>query len=130
MAAASITACTFFTAPPGWTLQFVHWSRHAEVPASPTLSLPVGLRRSVAHDPTPCHWTLVQFGRFILFRSVQLSLPSPPDSLAPARSLHHLIRPLQQRLRDRQAEGSGGPQVDHQLELRSLLNRQVSRLGD
>jgi hypothetical protein len=35
----------------------------------------------------------------------------------------HLIRPLKQRLRDRQAEGPGGLEVDHQLELGRLLDR-------
>jgi hypothetical protein len=30
--------------------------------------------------------------------------------------LDHLIRPLQERLGDRQAEGLGGPEIDHQLE--------------
>ena len=35
--------------------------------------------------------------------------------------LDHLIRPLQQRLGDRQAEGLGGLEVDDQLELRGLL---------
>ena len=36
-------------------------------------------------------------------------------------SLDHLIRPLQQRRRDRQAERFGGLEVDHQLELGGLL---------
>jgi len=33
-----------------------------------------------------------------------------------APSLDHLIRPLQERLRDRQAEGRGGLEVDDQLD--------------
>ena len=45
------------------------------------------------------------------------------------RLLDHLIRPLQQRRRDRQAEGLGGLEVDHQLELRGLLDGKVARLG-
>jgi hypothetical protein len=34
--------------------------------------------------------------------------------------LNHLIRPLQERRRDREAEGLGGPEVDHQLKLGGL----------
>jgi hypothetical protein len=36
--------------------------------------------------------------------------------------LDHVVRPLQQRRRDREAEGPGRLEVDHQLELRRLLN--------
>src|SRR5512132_408791 len=32
-------------------------------------------------------------------------------------SFYYLIRPQQQRLRDREAEGLGGLEIDHQLEL-------------
>ena len=39
------------------------------------------------------------------------------------RSLDDLIRPLEERRRDRQAEGLGGLEVDDQLELRRLLDR-------
>jgi hypothetical protein len=42
---------------------------------------------------------------------------------------NHLIRPLQEGRRDRQAEGLGGLEVDDQLELRGLLDWQVGRLG-
>src|SRR6266851_727082 len=44
-------------------------------------------------------------------------------------SLDYLIRPLQERRGDRQAEGLGGLQVDDQLELGGLLDRQVSGIG-
>src|SRR5438876_3241671 len=44
-------------------------------------------------------------------------------------SLDHLIRPLQERRRDRQAEGLGGLEVDDELELRGLLDGEVARLG-
>src|SRR6266436_8078926 len=44
-------------------------------------------------------------------------------------SLDHLIRPLEERRRDRQAEGLGGPEVDDQLELGWPLHRQISGLG-
>src|SRR5215813_5476583 len=43
--------------------------------------------------------------------------------------LDHLIRPRQQRWRDGQAEGLGGLEVDDELELRGLLDRQVRWLG-
>src|SRR5688572_31180177 len=41
----------------------------------------------------------------------------------------HLIRSLQERWRDRQAEALGGSPVDHQLEGGGLQHRQVGRLG-
>src|SRR5881628_887952 len=44
------------------------------------------------------------------------------------RSLDNLVRPQQHRLRDGQAERLGGLQIDDQLELRGLLDRQVRRL--
>src|SRR4030095_8563052 len=40
-----------------------------------------------------------------------------------------LIRPRQQRRWDREAEGLGGLEVDHQLELCRLLDREVAGLG-
>ena len=39
----------------------------------------------------------------------------------------HLIRPRQQRRRDREAEGLGGLEVDDQLELRGLFDRKIGR---
>src|SRR5882724_2866496 len=45
------------------------------------------------------------------------------------RSTNDLIRPLQQRLRDVQAERLRGLEVDDQLKLRRLLDGQVARLG-
>ena len=39
-----------------------------------------------------------------------------------AKLLDHLIRPLQERGRDREAERLGGLEVDHQLELRGLFD--------
>src|SRR2546426_5935208 len=41
----------------------------------------------------------------------------------------HLVRPEQDRLRDREAERLGGLEVDHELELCRLLDRQVAGLG-
>src|SRR5262249_2040202 len=43
-------------------------------------------------------------------------------------SFNDLIRSEQQRWRDREAESLGGPDVDHELELRRLLNGEVSWL--
>jgi hypothetical protein len=39
-----------------------------------------------------------------------------------AKSLDHFVRPRQHRLRDREAERLGGLEVEHQLELRWLLD--------
>ena len=44
-------------------------------------------------------------------------------------SLNYLIRSLQERRRNRQAEGLGRLQVDHEVELRGLLDGEVSGLG-
>src|SRR5262249_61956003 len=44
-------------------------------------------------------------------------------------SADDLVGLEEQRRGDRQAEGTGGLEVDDQLELRGLLDRQVSRLG-
>ena len=48
---------------------------------------------------------------------------------APSGGSDHLIRPLQDRSRDRQAEGLRSLEVDHQLERGRLLDGQVSGLG-
>src|SRR5439155_9780873 len=45
------------------------------------------------------------------------------------RLLNHRIRPPQQRRWNRQAERLGGLEVDHQVELGGLFDRQVPRLG-
>src|SRR5260370_8772683 len=42
-------------------------------------------------------------------------------------SLDHLICPLQERRRDREAEGLGGPEIDDHLELRRLPYPQLRR---
>src|SRR5215831_5908739 len=43
-------------------------------------------------------------------------------------SLDHLVGEQQERLRDRQAERLGGGQVDDEIELGGLLDRDVTRL--
>jgi hypothetical protein len=45
-----------------------------------------------------------------------------------AKSLNNLIRPQQQRLRNRQAEGFGGLEIDHELVCGRRLDRQVGGL--
>ena len=45
------------------------------------------------------------------------------------RLLDHLIRPCQERRRDRQAEGLRSFEVDDELELRGLLDRKIAGLG-
>ena len=55
--------------------------------------------------------------------------PNPKSKIGNPKSLDHLIRPIQHRLRDRQADLLGRLEIDHQLELRRLLDRQIGRLG-
>src|SRR6266567_3186222 len=43
--------------------------------------------------------------------------------------MNYFVRPRQQRGRDRQAQGLGRLEVDHQLELGGLLDGQIGRLG-
>src|SRR5258705_9565686 len=43
-------------------------------------------------------------------------------------SLHHVVRPQQQRRRDREPERAGRPEVDDQLERGGLLDREVGPL--
>ena len=49
--------------------------------------------------------------------------------IRPGPSLDHLIRPLQERGRDREVEGLRGLEVDHQLELGGLLHGEIARPG-
>src|SRR5438445_11627527 len=44
-------------------------------------------------------------------------------------SLVYLIRPQQERLRDREPQSLRGLEIDDQLELRCLLHRQIGGLG-
>jgi hypothetical protein len=55
--------------------------------------------------------------------SEDASRPQPQEQVTSQTAtglLDHLIRPLQERRRDRQAEGLGGLEIDDQLELRGL----------
>src|SRR5215475_676223 len=57
-------------------------------------------------------------------------LTSPSARAGPrCRSLDDFIRPLQQRRRDREPQRLRGLEVDQQLELRWLLDREVGGLG-
>jgi hypothetical protein len=44
------------------------------------------------------------------------------------RLIDHLVGPGEERLRDREAERLRGAEIDDQLDLRGLLNRQIGRL--
>src|SRR5437667_270799 len=62
-------------------------------------------------------------------RTVQVaSLPALLVTI-PSASLNNLVRPLQQRLGDREPERLRGLQVDDQFEPRRLLNRKIRWLG-
>src|SRR5881409_1484795 len=54
---------------------------------------------------------------------------SAPILTSGSRSLNDFVRPLQDRLRDRQPKRLGGLEIDHQLELRGLLDGENARLG-
>src|SRR3989442_212872 len=45
------------------------------------------------------------------------------------RLLNHLVRPQQQRLRDREAERFRGLEIDHELKLRGCLDGQLAGIG-
>ena len=63
-------------------------------------------------------------------QSLKVSHEMAPLSYRLANELlNHFIRPQQHRGRDRQAERFRGLQIDHQLEIRGLLDRQVGGLG-
>src|SRR4029077_2404716 len=87
----------------------------------------------------PCRRELLPRARSRLGPSPRAGSCARPSWVAPpsvwrvrasaSDSLDHLIRALQQRRRDRQAEGLGGLEVDDQLEGRRLLDRQIGGLG-
>src|SRR4030095_12956613 len=58
-----------------------------------------------------------------------VSEPNATTSSTPGGSLDHLIRPLEERLRNRQPERLGRLHVDHELELGGLLDGQVGWFG-
>jgi len=65
-------------------------------------------------------------------RGYRLGIEPPPYSDQCARrptSFDHFIGAGEDRWRDRQPERLGGLQIDDQLELRRLLDRQIGRLG-
>jgi len=59
---------------------------------------------------------------------IELVLLGPKSSVILSVSLDHLICSQQERQRDRQTEGLGGLEVNHQLELAWLRDGQVGRL--
>ena len=54
---------------------------------------------------------------------------SPFDALVHLAHLNHFVRSRQHIRRDRQADLLRGLKIDHELELRRLLHRQIGRLG-
>ena len=67
-------------------------------------------------------------GDFFLHVFFSVSIHLSLDILVPSH-LMTLIRPIQHRLWNRQADCLGGFEVDHQLELRRLLDWQIGGLG-
>src|SRR5262249_30440918 len=68
-------------------------------------------------------WGMVKRPRF------ECSDPNHYLNSARVRSVDHLVRPQQQRGRDREAERLGGLHVDDEIKFRGLLDGQVSGLG-
>src|SRR3989442_9124886 len=98
-----------------------------------TLTLP--LRPS--SPPSPVHTILAADGkaRFRFHDSdappglLTAGWPGVQSPGCAAALLDHLIRPQQQRRRDREAERLGGLHVDDQLEFRRLLDGEIGGLG-
>src|SRR5438128_2574601 len=106
--------------------------RRADRPRSPTRAAPAGrppggarLQTKVGQRgdrPSARSPTAV-----LLRRAVSGRRPARRGT-SDARSLDDLIRPQQQRLRNREAEGFGGLQINDELEFRWLLDRDFVRL--
>src|SRR5438874_1941019 len=91
--------------------------------------------------PTALSWRIPGYAHAGVRRSwgkCAIAFPSPTASaskgpagltLEPFSWMDDLIRPLEQRLRNREAQGFRGLQVDHEVELRRLLDGQVAGLG-
>ena len=62
-------------------------------------------------------------------RHVPVRFLDRPITICSVRSLDYLIRPLQERRWNREAEGLGRLEVDDELEFLGLLDREVARLG-
>ena len=61
-------------------------------------------------------------------RQTTLPLSRPTFRGLEIRSFDHLVRPHQERLRDRQADGLGCFEVNDEVKLRGLFHREISRL--
>src|SRR6266568_5510317 len=61
-------------------------------------------------------------------RKTWLFIATPRRRLSDAASLDHLVRAQKQRLRDCEAECPGGLQVDDNIELSGLLDREIAWL--
>src|SRR5262245_50896255 len=78
------------------------------------------------------HICLILFGRTVAPQLVGIAPRAKRSTLAPwqtPRLLDHLTGLQHHRLRHREAERFGGLGVEHELELRRLLDRQLGGLG-
>src|SRR6266536_794345 len=109
---------------PGSKSRWLRTSRVVHCPGASLLSRYGSIPRSCALS---CAQALFARPR----RSLTVACAMAPDPPIPESTalFDHLIGPPEQRRRDRKAEGLGGFEVDDQLELRGLLDRQVTRLG-
>src|SRR5262245_30063365 len=88
----------------------------------------LGLPQIIATPPpVPTGLRLSSEGRDPLTTSKVISYQARRRALGAL--LDHLIRPQQQRLRDGKSQGRRRLDVDYQVELRRLLNGQVTGLG-
>src|ERR1700752_4058249 len=77
------------------------------------------------------HICLILFARTVAPQLVGIAPRAKRSTVAPWRTpwlLDHLTRLQHHRLRHRQAERFGRPGVDHEIELRRLLDRQLAGL--
>src|SRR5258705_12454086 len=84
-----------------------------------------GLAAAAIDDPGPIVRSRLASSRL---RKEELRAQTPLTP-PPFSWIDHLIRPLQERRRNRQAEGLGRLEVDHQFELGGLLDGKIAGLG-
>ena len=90
---------------------------------SPCRSAPTAARRGFGPVQEGAdHWDLPRLLRLGGERRDERTGQRGQQEAAAVHLLDHLIRPRQQRRRDREAEGLGGLEVDHEVELGRLLD--------